>query len=125
MLTTAKRIVIKIGSSLLADEENGRVREAWLAALAEDIHQLHQQKKQIIVVTSGAVALGRLQLGIKSLRRWCSSREKQAAAACGQICAFERVARGAGAACSQGGAAAAHRRRQHRSPPLSERAQYD
>ncbi len=82
-LLTAKRIVIKIGSSLLTDEAAGRVREAWLAALAEDVHQLTSQGKQVIVVTSGAIALGRLQLGMKN--KPALLEEKQAAAACGQI----------------------------------------
>jgi len=84
MLNNAKRIVIKIGSSLVTDEAAGRVREKWLLALAEDIHELHQQKKQVIVVTSGAVALGRLQLGLP-LKTALQLEEKQAAAACGQI----------------------------------------
>lgn len=84
MLANAKRIVIKIGSSLLTDEAAGRVRETWLAAMAADIHQLKSQGKEIIVVTSGAIALGRLQLGLKS-KSQLGLEEKQAAAACGQI----------------------------------------
>ena len=85
-LSNAKRIVIKIGSSLLTDETNGDVREAWLAALADDIHALRNQGKEIIVVTSGAIALGRLQLGMKV--KPVLLEEKQAAAACGQIALF-------------------------------------
>lgn len=84
MLDNAKRIVIKIGSSLLTDEAEGSMREEWLAALAEDIAAFSKQKKEIIVVTSGAVALGRLQLGLKS-KTQMHLEEKQAAAACGQI----------------------------------------
>ncbi len=81
MLTTAKRIVIKIGSSLIIGE-NGLVRKEWLATLAHDITKLKEADKEIIVVTSGAVGVGRLKLqyGMREL----SLREKQAAAACGQ-----------------------------------------
>jgi glutamate 5-kinase len=84
MLNQAKRIVIKIGSALLTDEEKGCVHEKWLAATAEDIHELSKQGKQIIVVTSGAIALGRLQFGMKA-KAALHLEEKQAAAACGQI----------------------------------------
>jgi glutamate 5-kinase len=84
MFTHAKRIVIKIGSSLLIDEASGHVRDAWLAALAQDIHTLRTQGKQVILVTSGAVALGRGPLGLKS-KALLLLEEKQAAAACGQI----------------------------------------
>lgn len=77
-----KRLVIKVGSSILIGED-GQFRRAWLEALAEDIAELAGKGTQVIVVTSGAVALGRAVLGIKSgaLRL----EEKQAAAACGQI----------------------------------------
>src|SRR4051812_36183168 len=84
MLTSAKRIVIKIGSSLITDETTGSVRGQWLSALAEDIHALTQQGKQVIIVTSGAVALGRVQLGLKT-KSGLDLEKKQAAAACGQI----------------------------------------
>jgi glutamate 5-kinase len=81
MLKNAKRIVVKVGSSLIAGE-TGLVRKEWLDAFAEDIAALHQEKKSIIIVTSGAVALGRGQLGLK---KSALLEEKQAAAACGQI----------------------------------------
>ncbi len=87
MIAGAKRIVIKVGSSLLTDEANGCVRGEWLAALAEDIYALKVQGKQILVVTSGAVALGRLQLGLRA-KSQLHLEEKQAAAACGQIALF-------------------------------------
>jgi glutamate 5-kinase len=85
MLTTAKRIVIKIGSSLLADDKN-QVRRDWLASLAQDIAKAQKSGKEIIVVTSGAVALGRESLGYGF--RKLVLEEKQAAAACGQIILF-------------------------------------
>jgi glutamate 5-kinase len=84
MFATARRIVIKVGSSLLTDEATGRVREAWLKQLAQDVHALKDQGKQVIIVTSGAIALGRLQLGLKN-KVPLHLEEKQAAAACGQI----------------------------------------
>jgi glutamate 5-kinase len=81
-LQNSRRIVIKVGSSLMIGDDN-QVREAWLRTLAEDIAELRRQSKQVVVVTSGAVALGRqtLDYGNRALKL----EEKQAAAACGQI----------------------------------------
>ncbi len=79
-LAKAKRIVIKIGSSLIA--ESAKLRASWLAAMAEDIAKLHAGGKEIILVSSGAVALGRPQVGLGAER--LSLEEKQAAAAAGQ-----------------------------------------
>ena len=78
----ASCIVIKVGSALLVDQ-HGRVREAWLDSLAADIAKLRADGRQIIVVTSGAIALGRPALGLT--RRSLRLEEKQAAAAAGQI----------------------------------------
>jgi len=82
-LSSMKRIVIKIGSSTIADIDNASVRTAWLAAFAEDIAALRAKGCEVVLVSSGAVALGRpiLKLGHKALEL----PEKQAAAACGQI----------------------------------------
>ena len=85
MLANAKRIVIKVGSSLIIDDANG-VRKEWLATLVADIAQLVSQGKQVIVVTSGAVALGRNSMEYG--KRVLTLEEKQAAAACGQITLF-------------------------------------
>lgn len=85
MLKNAKRIVVKVGSSLITGEE-GSARKAWLASLAGDIAALKENGKQVIVVTSGAVALGRPALGYG--KRPLTLEEKQAAAACGQIRLF-------------------------------------
>ncbi|MDE3060242.1 MAG: glutamate 5-kinase [Pseudomonadota bacterium] len=89
MLANAKRIVIKIGSSLIINEHN-LVRESWLASLAADILALKHQCKQVIIVTSGAVALGRevLGYGYGTHKYELELEEKQAAAACGQIRLF-------------------------------------
>jgi glutamate 5-kinase len=79
-LDSAARIVIKIGSSLIAEE--GQVRRAWLEAFAADVATLTQTGKEIILVSSGAVALGRGVLGLGS--GTIDLEEKQAAAAAGQ-----------------------------------------
>jgi glutamate 5-kinase len=78
-----RRIVIKVGSSLLVDSAAGRPREQWLAALAEDIAKLHKDKRDILVVSSGAIALGRSVL--KLPRGPLKLEDSQAAAAVGQI----------------------------------------
>src|SRR5215831_14643950 len=57
-----RRIVVKVGSSLLIDADAGRVKETWLASLAADIAKLHGEKRDILVVSSGAIALGRAVL---------------------------------------------------------------
>ncbi len=85
MLGNAKRIVIKVGSSLLIDAEN-QLRTNFLAQVAESIAALTSEGRQVIVVTSGAVALGRPALGYG--KRVLTLEEKQAAAACGQITLF-------------------------------------
>jgi glutamate 5-kinase len=79
-LRDAKRIVIKIGSSLIA--ESARLREGWLASMAADVAALHAEGKEIILVSSGAVALGRPRVGLGNVA--LSLEEKQAAAAAGQ-----------------------------------------
>ena len=79
----ARRIVIKIGSSLFVDAETGRLDTAWLEALAEDVAGLAQEGKEVVIVSSGAVALGRRDLGLDAAK--LKLEDKQAAAAIGQI----------------------------------------
>src|SRR5216110_794417 len=88
VLTDFHRIVVKVGSSLLVDAKAGRPREAWLVSLAADIARLYKDKRDIIVVSSGAIALGRsvLKLPKGPLKLEVS----QAAAAVGQI-ALSRI----------------------------------
>jgi glutamate 5-kinase len=78
----ASRLVLKIGSSLLV-QADGELRGAWLTGLAADIAELHGRGQEIIVVTSGAIALGWRTLGLP--RRPVRLEEKQASAAAGQI----------------------------------------
>jgi glutamate 5-kinase len=82
-LADFRRIVVKVGSSLLVDSAAGRVNEDWLASLAEDIAALHKDKRDILVVSSGAIALGRAVL--KLPRGSLKLEDSQAAAAVGQI----------------------------------------
>jgi glutamate 5-kinase len=82
-LADFRRIVVKVGSSLLVDREGGRLHDGWLAALAEDLAALHREQRDVLVVSSGAIALGRavLKLAAGPLRL----EDSQAAAAVGQI----------------------------------------
>ena len=81
--TGAKRIVVKIGSSLLVDAAKGALKANWLGALADDIAALRQAGKEIIVVSSGAIALGRNVL--KLPKGALKLEDSQAAASVGQI----------------------------------------
>ncbi len=78
-----RRIVVKVGSSLLIDSDAGEVRETWLAALAADIAKLHGGGRDVLIVSSGSIALGRAKL--KLPRGPLKLEESQAAAAVGQI----------------------------------------
>ncbi|NBO19599.1 MAG: glutamate 5-kinase, partial [Proteobacteria bacterium] len=84
VFANARRIVIKVGSALIADEASGCVRTNWLSEFAKDTQSLRAEGKQVVIVTSGAIALGRAQLGLKP-KAALTLEEKQAAAACGQI----------------------------------------
>src|SRR5215467_10522608 len=82
-LTLARRVVVKVGSALLVDQDTGRINRAWLETLVEDLLRLRKRGQQVILVSSGAIALGRRQLGLaKGALRL---EESQAAAAVGQI----------------------------------------
>ncbi len=82
-LDDAKRLIVKIGTNILVDQHKGRIRRAWLEALADDIAELHEAGKEVIVVSSGAMVLGRRILGLE--RRTISMEAKQATAAVGQV----------------------------------------
>ena len=91
-LAAARRIVIKIGSSLLVAADGADPNQAWLASLAADVAQARARGQKVAIVSSGAVALGRRVLGLRAgiLRL----EEKQAAAAAGQarlIGAYEQA----------------------------------
>lgn len=82
-LENFRRIVVKVGSSLLVDSQAGEVRASWLTALAADIAALHGAGCEVLVVSSGSIALGRSRL--KLPRGPLKLEESQAAAAVGQI----------------------------------------
>lgn len=85
-LSTSKRVVVKIGSALLVHED-GRLRAEWLDALAQDIAALRASGAEIMIVSSGAIAIGRRLLGLARGPRNRALRleESQAAAAAGQV----------------------------------------
>lgn len=82
-LQQARRIVVKVGSALLVDAETGRINRAWLETLIEDLLRLRKRNQQVILVSSGAIALGRREL--KLAKGPLRLEESQAAAAVGQI----------------------------------------
>ena len=82
-LASANLIVVKIGSALLVDENTGEIRKKWLEKFADDIAYLKKQGKELLIVSSGAIAVGSQHLGINA--RILKLEEKQAAAATGQI----------------------------------------
>ena len=82
-LNAVRRLVIKMGSVLLVDEAAGAIHHARLAGLAADVAQLRRNGAEVMIVSSGAIAVGRRFLGFAAGP--LKLEEKQAAAACGQL----------------------------------------
>src|ERR1700683_2466783 len=82
-LIDAKRVIVKVGSALLVDAEKGRLNRPWLEGFAADIAHLRRRGQEVILVSSGAIALGRRHLGLSPGK--LKLEESQAAAAVGQI----------------------------------------
>ena len=82
-LASFRRIVVKVGSSLLVDPAEASAKRAWLELLADDLAALHRRGADVLVVSSGAVALGRSVLGLPLGA--LPLEDSQAAAAVGQI----------------------------------------
>ncbi len=82
-LTDGSRIVIKIGSALLVDRTTGKLRADWLRSLAQDVAWLKGMGKDVVLVSSGSIALGRGVLGLPPTT--LALEQSQAAAAVGQI----------------------------------------
>ena len=82
-LRDARRLTVKVGSALLVDPRSGRLNRAWLESLGDDLARAARRGQQLIVVSSGAIALGRRHLGLAPGR--LRLEESQAAAAVGQI----------------------------------------
>ncbi len=81
-LTDFRRLVVKVGSSLLVDDD-GRLNRSWLETLAHDIAGLQRDGHQVLIVSSGAIAIGSTVLGIN--KRRARLEDLQAAAAAGQV----------------------------------------
>lgn len=82
-LAAARRVVVKVGSALLVEKSSGSVNRDWLEALADDVAAMRARGQEVVLVSSGAIALGRRELGLA--KRKPKLEEKQAAAAVGQI----------------------------------------
>ena len=98
----AQRIVVKIGSALLTDRETGGIKSAWLNSLLDDVAELAGAGKEIILVSSGSIALGRHML--KLPKGPLALEQSQAAAAVGQISlahAYQELAAARGLTAAQ------------------------
>lgn len=82
-LSACRRVVVKIGSALLVDATTGAIDRAWLDALVDDVARLRARGQEVVLVSSGAIALGRRGLGLAG--RTLKLEESQAAAAAGQV----------------------------------------
>lgn len=83
-LADGKRIIVKIGSALLVDKERGSVKRAWLETLGADLMNLRDRGQEVLIVSSGAIAVGRRHLGLPA-RGKLKLEESQAAAAAGMV----------------------------------------
>jgi glutamate 5-kinase len=82
-LKSAKRVIVKIGSALLVDQKTGTIKASWLDSLIDDVADLKIAGTDVILVSSGAIALGRRSLGLPKGK--LKLEQSQAAAAVGQI----------------------------------------
>jgi glutamate 5-kinase len=82
-LADFRRVVVKVGSSLLVNAQAGGLNESWLTSLAADLAELHRDKRDLLIVSSGAIALGRAVLRLPGGP--LKLEDSQAAAAVGQI----------------------------------------
>jgi glutamate 5-kinase len=83
-LADGTRVIVKIGSALLVDKERGTVKRAWLETLGADIMSLRARGHEVVIVSSGAIAIGRRHLGLP-VRGKLKLEESQAAAAAGMV----------------------------------------
>ena len=82
-LSTARRVIVKIGSTLLVDHERGTLHRHWLDGLAADLAACRERGQEIVIVSSGAIAVGRRYLGLAD--GGLKLEEMQAAAAAGMV----------------------------------------
>ena len=118
-----RRIVVKVGSSLLVDRARGRLNHAWLAALAEDIADLHARGADVLVVSSGAIAMGRTVLGLAAGR--AEARGEPGGGRRRADRARAHLGGGAGASRHHGGPDPADARGYRGAPPLPQRPRDD
>lgn len=87
LIDQSSRIIIKIGSALISDADTGQARQGWINNVAKDIDNIVKSGKEVAIVSSGAIALGRSSLGISKKTRPTAIplEQKQAAAALGQV----------------------------------------
>lgn len=100
-LANARRVVVKIGSALFIDQQTGAINRAWLEGVCADVADMRRAGKDVVIVSSGAVALGRRELNIDGRLQL---EEKQAAAAAGQIVlahAYQEILRALGLTTAQ------------------------
>jgi glutamate 5-kinase len=100
-LASARRVVIKIGSALFIDQQTGAMNRNWLEGVCADVADMRRAGKDVVIVSSGAVALGRRELKIEGRLQL---EGKQAAAAAGQIVlahAYQEILRGFGITTAQ------------------------
>jgi glutamate 5-kinase len=101
-LANARRLVIKIGSALFVDQQTGALDRAWLEGVCADVADLRKDGKEVVLVSSGAVALGARELELDRSR--ARLEDNQAAAAAGQILlahAYQEVLNGFGITAAQ------------------------
>lgn len=101
-LANAQRVVVKIGSALLTDAQTGKLNRPWLQAFVEDVAAMRARGQEMLIVSSGAIALGRRALKLPAGK--LKLEESQAAAAVGQISlaqAFQEILSTHGQSCAQ------------------------
>lgn len=101
-LSNAQRVVVKIGSALLTDKQTGKLNRTWLHAFVEDVATMRARGQEMLIVSSGSIALGRRALGLPSGK--LKLEESQAAAAVGQISlahAYQEILSAYGRNCAQ------------------------
>ncbi len=101
-LKNAQRVVVKIGSALLTDSETGKLNRTWLQALVADVARMRARGQEMMIVSSGAISLGRRALKLAPGK--LKLEESQAAAAVGQIGlahAFQEILSAYGFSCAQ------------------------
>ena len=67
-MVQARRVVVKIGSALLIDSDRGVLHRTWVNALCDDIAAMRKRGQEVVITSSGAIAIGRRGLGVTEVR---------------------------------------------------------